>query len=197
MRRNRGNGLRRLVRRRQARRVLGMARVGWRDADANHGRILMRRRSRPAVCLVGHVATRGRHASVLVLGRHAVVLLRRRVRVVLVAVARVHVVHLWLRLLLLLVILRHIRRLPSSRPSAAVTGGRVHLHGHAAATVYVLPSRQMVAVTHPAGVGYRWIRIVPNGCSRCELVVAIPSGEVWRAGGLELPVVSMMGRSVQ
>lgn len=69
----------------------------------------------------------------------------------------VHGVHM-------LMILRHVLLLLiSSSWTSSSWAGSVHVHGHAAVGVYVLPSRQMVAVTHLAGVGGRLIRVPPKG----------------------------------
>ena len=115
--------------------------------DADHGDVLMHRWRRSSVSGVWHVSRRRHCATILVLRRHAVVL-RRSVRVVVRIYGRAHV------LLLLVVVLRHILLL---LPPPG-TSGRTAVHiidvGHASrSAVYILPSRQMVTVTHPAGLG--------------------------------------------
>lgn len=143
------------------------------DTDANHGHILGHRRGRSTVSLVLHI-TRGGQAAVLELRRHAIVLLGRRIGIVLMVVAGIDGIHLLLLLLLgLLMVLWHVLLLvvllmlmlmlvvvvvvSSSASNSWARAG--HVHGHASSSVYVLPSRQMVAVTHPAGVGIRVIRV--------------------------------------
>lgn len=144
--RQRRRHLRRLIGRRQAGRMRRGPGIVWGYTDADHGDILMHRRWRPSVPGVWHVSRRRHCATILVLRRHAVVL-RRSVRVVVRIYRRADV-------LLLLVVLRHILLL---LPPPG-TSGRTAVHiidvGHASrSTVYILPSRQMVTVTHPAGLG--------------------------------------------
>lgn len=123
-----------------------MTGVVGRHTDAHHGHVLRHGRRRATISLVGRVSRRG-HAPVLELRWHAIVLLRRRIGTVLRGIILVHVIHL-------LMILRHVLLLMLSSSGASSCRARpVHVDGHAAVGVYVLPSRQMVAVTHPAGVG--------------------------------------------
>ena len=150
MRRNRAGNRRRLIWCRQAGRLLVVNRVVGRDTDANHGHILVHGGRRSRVSLIGHIPRRG-HAAVLELWRHAVVL-RRAIRVVVL----IHGIHLLRRhLMLLRMILWHILRRSSSPSRTACRRPRHVDVGHAASSLYILPSRQMMAVTHPAGLGIR------------------------------------------
>lgn len=80
---------------------------------------------------------------------------------------------------MLLLILRHVLRLP---PSRVASGAAAHVGSRdaaraAALVVYVLPSRQM-AVTHPAGLGCRKIADVAQMCDfRIYSIVAGSRGE--------------------
>ena len=143
-----------------------MTRVVWRNADAGHGYVLVHRRRRSTIALIRHIPG-GRHATILEMWRHAVVL-RWSVGIV-VLIHGIHLLHLRQVLMLLLVlwmILWHVLGRPSPSRSSSRRSSRRSCHvdvGHAASSLYILPSRQMMAVTHPAGLGVARIQVSPNG----------------------------------
>jgi hypothetical protein len=152
-----------------------MTRMIWRNADAGHGHVLVHRRRRSSITLIRHISGR-MHAAILKMRRHAVVL-RRSVGIV-VLIHGIHLLHLLL-VLVLRMILWHVLGMSSS--SRTSSGRSCHVDvGHAASSLYILPSRQMMAVTHPAGLGFiARIQVSPNGdapVSKCILDTAtLPS----------------------
>jgi hypothetical protein len=186
-------GKRSLVRRR---RVGGRSMVAWRDGDSCHGGELLHWRRGPCVALIWHVPRVD--SSRVLRWRHAVVALRSVSRIV-----RVHVIHglvlvllrvvvlvlmrmLVMALMLMLLIPRHVLRRPPSRPARHVAA--VHVHDAARVSscrLYaLLPSRQM-AVTQPAGLGYRTVSSIAQSCdSRIYMHC--------RSGGSAMSVVSQL-----
>lgn len=142
-----------MIRCRQAGRVRRMARivVGW-NGNSGHGDVLMHHLRRSAVALVRHIAGRW-HASVLVLWRNLIV--RRRIIRVVVLIHGVH----------RMMVLRHILRLLLGSPSRKTSLGARHVHvwHPSSCALHVLPSRQMMAVAHRAGVGIGLIRASRKG----------------------------------
>lgn len=126
------------------------------------------------VALVGNVSGRG-HGSVLELRRHAIVCLRVGH---VVGVDGAHVL-LVLRVLLV-VIVRGIVRLPAPRGGASHLAGHVAGQGGGGGGQCALPSRQM-AVTHPAGLGYRDVADVGQKCGLCIYSTAV-GAQRWAMG---------------
>lgn len=153
----RGGSKRRLVRRHRIRR---RSRVARRDADPNHGGVLLHGRRGPGVVvLIGHVSGSWNASSLILMRRHAIILLGSIRRIV-----GVHVVHV-LRMLvlqLMLVIGIHVLLLsPSRAPHVSI---QIHATVDASGRgLYALPSRQM-AVTHPAGLGDRTVAGIAQCC---------------------------------